>query len=120
MQDCDYLDRFRSDPDRYDGIGVIEIVCELGDEPPLPIVSETTIINHREAEPLARSQTPSLSRQNEAWVQHHDSDSWLALCESVPRYGQGLRAKGSQDNNEPALPRRDQTHEARVVVSAGA
>jgi hypothetical protein len=67
----DYLDTFLSDPDRYDGIGVIEIAFELGNEPPLPSVSETTITNHREAEPLERNQTPTLSRQNEAWVQHH-------------------------------------------------
>ena len=67
----DYLDTFLSDTDRYDGIGVLELVFELGDEPPLPGVSETTIINHREAEPLARNQTPTLSQQNEAWVQHH-------------------------------------------------
>lgn len=66
-----YLDTFLSDPDRYDGIGVIEISFELGDKPPLPSVSETTIIDHREAEPIARNQTPTLSRQNEAWVHHH-------------------------------------------------
>lgn len=67
----DYLETFLSDPGRYDGIGVLEVDFDPGDDPPLPGLSETEITEHRKAEPLPREQTPTLSQQNEAWVQHH-------------------------------------------------